>query len=140
MAQFKYTRRWIAIACSIALFCGCQKAPTVSDEELIHRLVGTWVTDEAGGNYRFYGENSFHRDGMHSADEVMHADGGTTKWSFSGMWDVRGGKLLASGEVFRSDSAAVETYQVEEKIESLTSDELVLVSANGTRLVRHRKR
>jgi hypothetical protein len=56
------------------------------------------------------------------------------------MWDIRGGKLLASGEVFRSDSAAVETYQVEEKIESLTSDELVLVSANGTRLVRHRKR
>jgi len=99
-----------------------------------------WITDESGGNHRFYGENSFHRDGMHSADEVMHADGGTTKWTFSGMWDVRGGKLLASGEVFRSDSAAVETYQVEEKIESLTSDELVLVSANGTRLVRHRKR
>jgi hypothetical protein len=70
----------------------------------------------------------------------MHADGATTKWSFSGMWDVRGGKLLASGEVFRSDSTAVETYQVEEKIESLTSDELVLVSANGNRLVRHRKR
>jgi hypothetical protein len=53
---------------------------------------------------------------------------------------VRGGKLLASGEVFRSDSGAVETYKVEEKIESLTNDELVLVSANGTRLVRHRKR
>jgi hypothetical protein len=140
MAQLEHSRRWIALACGLVLWCGCQKPPTLSDEELIHQLVGTWVTDESGGNYRFYGENSFHRDGMHSADAVMHADGATTKWTFSGMWDVRGGKLLASGEVFRSDSAAVETYQVEEKIESLTSDELVLVSANGTRLVRHRKR
>ena len=140
MAQLEHNRRWIAIVCGLALCGGCQKSPTVSDEELIHQLVGTWVTDESGGNYRFYGENSFHRDGMHSADEVMHADGATTKWSFSGMWDVRGGKLLASGEVSRSDSAAVETYQVEEKIERLTSDELVLVSANGNRLVRHRKR
>jgi hypothetical protein len=140
MVLLKHTRRWISLACGFTLLCGCQKAPTVTDEELTHRLVGTWITDEAGGNYRFYGENSFHRDGMHSADEVMHADGGTTKWTFSGMWDVRGGKLLASGEVTRSDSGAVETYNVEEKIESLTNDELVLVSANGTRLVRHRKR
>jgi hypothetical protein len=140
MLQFKHTRRWISISCGFALFCGCQKSSPASDEELTQRLVGTWVTDEAGGNYRFYGENSFHRDGMHSADEIMHADGGTTKWSFSGMWDVRGGKLLASGEVFRSDSGAVQTYQVEEKIESLTNDELVLISQNGNRLVRHRKR
>jgi hypothetical protein len=140
MAQFQYAQRWISVACGFVLLCGCQKSSIVTDEELTQRLVGTWVTDEAGGNYRFYGENSFHRDGMHSADEVMHADGGTTKWSFSGMWDVRGGKLLASGEVFRSDSGAVETYRVEEKIESLTNDELVLVGANGNRLVRHRKR
>jgi hypothetical protein len=140
MARLKHTRLWISIVGGFALFCACQKVPTVSDEELTHRLVGTWITDETGGNYRFYGENSFHRDGMHSADEVMHADGGTTKWSFSGMWDVRDGKLLASGEVFRSDSGGVETYKVEEKIESLTNDELVLVSENGTRLVRHRKK
>ena len=85
-------RSWISLACGVVLFCGCQKASMVSDEELTHRLVGTWITDEAGGTYRFYGENSFHRDGMHSADEVMHAGGGTTKWSFSGMWDVRNGK------------------------------------------------
>ncbi|HZC34565.1 MAG TPA: hypothetical protein VE242_03070 [Chthoniobacterales bacterium] len=140
MTQFRNTKRWILVMCGFVFLCGCQKSQTVTDEELTQRLVGTWVTDEAGGNYRFYGENSFHRDGMHSADEVMHADGGTTKWSFSGMWDVRGGKLLASGEVFRSDSGAVETYRVEEKIESLTSDELVLVGADGNRLVRHRKR
>jgi hypothetical protein len=140
MTQLKHFRQSISFAFGLAIICGCQKAATVSDEELTHRLVGTWITDESGGNYRFYGENSFHRDGMHSADEVMHAEGGTTKWSFSGMWDVRGGKLLASGEVFRSDSGAVETYKVEEKIESLTNDELVLVSENGTRLVRHRKR
>ncbi len=84
MAQFEHTRRWIAIACGFVLFSGCQKSPAISDEELTHRLVGTWITDESGGNHRFYGENSFHRDGMHSADEVMHADGGTTKWTFSG--------------------------------------------------------
>src|SRR5437868_2647782 len=116
MVRCEHSRRWIAMACGLFFFCSCQKSPPVTDEELIHRLIGTWVTDESGGNYRFYAENSFHRDGMHSADEVMHADGGTTKWRFSGMWDVRGGKLLASGEVSRSDSAAVETYQVEEKI------------------------
>jgi len=116
----------------------CHKsAPT--DQELTQKLVGTWITDEAGGNYRFYGENSFHRDGMHSADEIMHADGGTTRWSFSGIWDVKDGKLVASGEVYRSDSSAVETYQVEERIESLTDDELVLVNEKGNRLVRHRK-
>jgi hypothetical protein len=117
----------------------CHKsAPT--DQELTQKLVGTWVTDEAGGNYRFYGENSFHRDGMHSADEIMHADGGTTRWSFSGSWDIKNGKLVASGEVYRSDSGSVETYQVEERIESLTDDELVLVNEKGNRLVRHRKR
>jgi hypothetical protein len=117
----------------------CHKsAPT--DQELTQKLVGTWVTDEAGGNYRFYGENSFHRDGMHSADEIMHADGGTTRWSFSGIWDIKNGKLVASGEVYRSDSSSVETYQVEERIESLTDDELVLVNEKGNRLVRHRKR
>jgi hypothetical protein len=118
---------------------GCHKsAPT--DQELTQKLVGTWITDETGGNYRFYGENSFHRDGMHSADEIMHADGGTTRWSFSGIWDVKDGKLVASGEVYRSDSSSVETYQVEERIESLTEDELVLVTEKGNRLVRHRKR
>ncbi|MGA7124747.1 MAG: hypothetical protein WBZ19_00465 [Chthoniobacterales bacterium] len=117
----------------------CHKsAPT--DQELTQKLVGTWVTDEAGGNYRFYGENRFHRDGMHSADEIMHADGGTTRWSFSGMWDVKDGKLVASGEVYRSDSGSVQQYQVEERIESLTEDELVLVNEKGNRLVRHRKR
>ena len=105
----------------------CHKsAPT--DQELTQKLVGTWITDEGGGNYRFYGENSFHRDGMHSADEIMHADGGTTRWSFSGIWDIKNGKLVASGEVYRSDSSSVETYQVEERIESLTDDELVLVN------------
>src|ERR1700726_4308625 len=135
----RFLRYALASSLLVAAGFSCQKSvPT--DQELTQKLVGTWITDEGGGNYRFYGENSFHRDGMHSADKIMHADGGTTKWTFSGMWDVRGGKLLASGEVFRSDSAAVETYQVEEKIESLTSDELVLVSANGSRLVRHRKR
>ncbi|MBV9275029.1 MAG: hypothetical protein JO333_14110 [Verrucomicrobia bacterium] len=117
----------------------CRRAqPT--DQELTQKLVGTWITDETGGNYRFYGENSFHRDGMHSADEIMHADGGTTRWSFSGVWDVKGGKLLASGEVYRSDSDAVQTYRVEEQIESLTDDELVLINDKGDRLVRHRKR
>ena len=115
-----------------------KSAPT--DQELTQKLVGTWITDEAGGNYRFYGENSFHRDGMHSADEIMHADGGTTRWSFSGIWDVKDGKLVVSGEVYRSDSTSVETYQVEERIESLTEDELVLVNEKGNRLVRHRKR
>jgi hypothetical protein len=117
----------------------CRKAqPT--DQELTQKLVGTWITDETGGNYRFYGENSFHRDGMHSADEIMHADGGTTRWSFSGVWDVKDGKLLASGEVYRSGSSAVQTYRVEERIESLTEDELVLINDKGARLVRHRKR
>jgi hypothetical protein len=140
MSRLQRFRRCVALVSGLALLCGCQKSTPVSDEELTHRLIGTWITDEAGGTYRFYGENSFHRDGMHSADEVMHAGGGTTKWSFSGMWDIRNGKLHAAGEVFRSDSAAVETYQVEEKIESLTSDELVLVSETGARLVRHRKR
>ena len=123
----------------VAVGAACHKsAPT--DQELTQKLVGTWITDEAGGNYRFYGENSFHRDGMHSADEIMHADGGTTRWSFSGIWDVKDGKLVASGEVYRSDSSAVETYQVEERIESLTEDELVLVNEKGNRLIRHRKR
>jgi hypothetical protein len=140
MSRWQNVQRCISLVGGLALICSCHRATPVTDEELTHRLVGTWITDEVGGTYRFYGENSFHRDGMHSADEVMHADGGTTKWSFSGMWDVRNGKLHAAGEVSRSDSAAVQTYQVEEKIESLTNDELVLVSENGTRLVRHRKR
>jgi hypothetical protein len=129
----------LAAVLFVAVGVACHKsAPT--DQELTQRLVGTWITDEAGGNYRFYGENSFHRDGMHSADEIMHADGGTTRWSFSGIWDVKDGKLVASGEVYRSDSTSVETYQVEERIESLTEDELVLVNEKGNRLVRHRKR
>ena len=126
----------LLVAASVAWFH--KSAPT--DQELTQKLVGTWITDEAGGNYRFYGENSFHRDGMHSADEIMHADGGTTRWSFSGIWDVKDGKLVVSGEVYRSDSTSVETYQVEERIESLTEDELVLVNEKGNRLVRHRKR
>lgn len=126
----------LLVAAGVAWFH--KSAPT--DQELTQKLVGTWITDEAGGNYRFYGENSFHRDGMHSADEIMHADGGTTRWSFSGIWDVKDGKLVASGEVYRSDSTSVETYQVEERIESLTEDELVLVNEKGNRLVRHRKR
>ena len=117
----------------------CHKS-ALTDQELTQKLVETWITDEAGGNYRFYGENSFHRDGMHSADEIMHADGGTTRWSFSGIWDVKNGKLVASGEVYRSDSSSVQTYQVEERIESLTEDELVLVNEKGNRLIRHRKR
>jgi hypothetical protein len=117
----------------------CHKS-ALTDQELTQKLVGTWITDETGGNYRFYGENSFHRDGMHSADEIMHADGGTTRWSFSGIWDIKNGKLVASGEVYRSDSSSVETYQVEERIESLTEDELVLVNEKGNKLVRHRKR
>jgi hypothetical protein len=124
----------------VAVFVVWLHKSAPSDQELTQKLVGTWITDEAGGNYRFYGENSFHRDGMHSADEIMHADGGTTRWSFSGSWDVKDGKLVASGEVYRSDSSSVETYQVEERIESLTEDELVLVNEKGNRLVRHRKR
>ena len=129
----------LATVLLVAVGVACHKsAPT--DQELTQKLVGTWITDEAGGNYRFYGENSFHRDGMHSADEIMHADGGTTRWSFSGIWDIKDGKLVASGEVYRSDSSAVQTYQVEERIESLTEDELVLVNEKGNRLVRHRKR
>jgi hypothetical protein len=60
--------------------------------------------------------------------------------AFSGIWDVKDGKLVASGEVYRSDSGSVQTYQVEERIESLTEDELVLVNDKGNRLVRHRKR
>jgi hypothetical protein len=129
----------LATVLLVAVGVACHKsAPT--DQALTQKLVGTWITDEAGGNYRFYGENSFHRDGMHSADEIMHADGGTTRWSFSGIWDIKDGKLVASGEVYRSDSTSVETYQVEERIESLTEDELVLVNEKGNRLVRHRKR
>ena len=130
-----------SLAAGLLIICSsaCQKS-SPSDQELTQKLVGTWITDEAGGNYRFYGENSFHRDGMHSADEVMHADGGTTRWSFSGIWEVKDGKLVAKGEVYRSDSTSVESYQVEERIETVTEDELVLVNEKGTRLVRHRKR
>jgi hypothetical protein len=139
----RWRRRFLryALASSVLVVGGfaCQKSvPT--DQELTQKLVGTWITDEGGGNYRFYGENSFHRDGMHSADEIMHVDGGTTRWSFSGIWDVKNGKLVASGEVYRSDSSSVQNYQVEERIESLTEDELVLVNEKGTRLIRHRKR
>ena len=126
----------------IGLFVGLsgwERPDGLTDEELTSRLVGTWITDETGANYRFYGENSFHRDGMHSADEVMHADGETTKWSFNGIWDVKNGKLLASGEVMRSDRDAIERYQVEEQIERVNDEELVLVNAQGTRLVRHRR-
>jgi hypothetical protein len=116
----------------------CNHATT--DEELMHDLVGTWITDETGTGYRLYAENSFHRDGFHSADQILHREGETTTWNYTGTWDVRNGKLVASGEVVRSDSAIVEPYQVEEVIERLTNDELVLIDANGGRLVRHRRR
>jgi len=42
---------------------------------------------------------------------------------FSGIWDVKNGKLVASGQVYRSDSTSVQNYQVEERIESLTEDD-----------------
>jgi hypothetical protein len=117
----------------------CQKGPPASDDRLTRELVGTWVSDESGTDYRLYAENSFHRDGFHSADQILHQGGGTTKWSYTGVWDVKGGKLLASGEVTRSDSDQVQAYKVEEAIESLTPDQLVLVDSKGTKLV-HRRR
>jgi hypothetical protein len=121
-------------------FASCQRDRATTDAELIHDLVGTWITDETGTGYRLYAENSFHRDGFHSADRILHREGETTTWSYTGTWDVRNGKLLASGEVVRSDSGTVEPYQVEEVIERLTNDELVLIDEKGARLVRHRRR
>ncbi len=117
----------------------CQKGPPASDARLIQELVGTWITDQSGAGYRLYAENSFHRDGFHSADQILHQAGGTTKWSYTGTWDVKNGKLVASGEVIRSDSAQVQSYQVEEAIESLTADELVLIDSKGTKLIHHRR-
>jgi hypothetical protein len=121
-------------------FLGCSRPPTATDEQLTRQLVGTWVTDQSGANYRFYTENNFHRDGFHSADRVVHRGGETTRWNYAGSWDIKNGKLKASGQVERSDVATVGSYEVEEKIESLTVDELVLLDAAGSRQVQHRKK
>ncbi|MGA8659057.1 MAG: hypothetical protein WB586_23250 [Chthoniobacterales bacterium] len=140
---FKGIRRLVhgaTLGFVIFALTSCQRNHATTDEELMHDLVGTWITDETGTGYRLYAENSFHRDGFHSADQILHREGETTTWNYTGTWDVRNGKLLASGEVVRSDSAIVEPYQVEEVIERLTYDELVLIDANGGRLVRHRRR
>ena len=140
---FKGIRRLVlgaTLGLVIFALTSCQRNHATTDEELMHDLVGTWITDETGTGYRLYAENSFHRDGFHSADQILHREGETTTWNYTGTWDVRNGKLLASGEVVRSDSAIVEPYQVEEVIERLTNDELVLIDANGGRLVRHRRR
>jgi hypothetical protein len=121
-------------------FLGCNRPSTTRDEQLTRQLVGTWITDQSGTNYRFYTENYFHRDGFHSADRVVHRGGETTRWNYAGSWDVKNGKLKASGQVERSDAPTVESYNVEEKIESLTDDELVLLDAAGERQVQHRKK
>lgn len=120
---------------------GCdQSSSATRDEQLTRRLVGTWVTDQSGANYRFYAENNFHRDGYHSADRVVHRGGETTRWNYAGSWDVKNGKLKASGQVECSDAPTVGSYDVEEKIESLTDDELVLRDAAGRRQVQRRKK
>ena len=136
--------RRLALGAILGIFvfpvASCQRDRATTDAELIHDLVGTWITDETGTGYRLYAENSFHRDGFHSADRILHREGETTTWNYTGTWDVRNGKLLASGEVVRSDSGTVEPYQVEEVIERLTNDELVLIDEKGARLVRHLRR
>ena len=119
---------------------GCDQPAASRDEQLTRRLVGTWITDQSGVNYRFYTENNFHRDGFHSADRVVHRGGETTRWNYAGSWDVKNGRLKASGQVDRSDAPTVGSYEVEEKIESLTDDELVLLDAAGERQVQHRKK
>jgi hypothetical protein len=119
---------------------GCDQSSATRDEQLTRQLVGTWITDQSGVNYRFYTENNFHRDGFHSADQVVHRGGETTRWNYAGSWDVKNGKLKASGQVERSDASTVGSYDVEEKIESLTDDELVLLDAEGGRQVQHRKK
>jgi hypothetical protein len=119
---------------------GCNRSSATRDEQLTRQLVGTWVTDQSGVNYRFYTENNFHRDGFHSADRVVHRGGETTRWNYAGTWDVKNGNLKASGQVERSDAPTVGSYDVEEKIESLTDDELVLLDAAGGRQVQHRKK
>jgi hypothetical protein len=119
---------------------GCDQRSATRDEQLTRQLVGTWITDQSGVNYRFYTENNFHRDGFHSADRVVHRGGETTHWNYAGSWDVKNGKLKASGQVERSDAPTVGSYDVEEKIESLTDDELVLLDAAGGRQVQHRKK
>ena len=132
-----------AAAVAVALagtFAACSRPTATGDEQLTRRLVGTWITDQSGVNYRFYTENNFHRDGFHSADRVLHRNGETTRWNYAGSWDVKNGKLKASGQFERSDAAAVGSYDVEEKIESLTDDELVLLDAAGARQVQHRKK
>lgn len=132
--------RTLALLVLAGAFVGCDRSSATRDEQLTRRLVGTWVTDQSGANYRFYTENNFHRDGFHSADRVVHRDGETTRWNYAGSWDVKNGKLKASGQVERSDAATVGSYDVEEKIESLTDDELVLLDAAGGRQVQHRKK
>jgi len=122
------------------VLAGCDQPSATRDEQLTRRLVGTWVTDQSGANYRFYAENNFHRDGFHSADRVVHRGGETTRWNYAGSWDVKNGKLKASGQVERSDASTVGSYDVEEKIESLTDDELVLLDAAGGRQVQRRKK
>lgn len=119
---------------------GCNRPSATRDEQLTRQLVGTWVTDQSGVNYRFYTENNFHRDGFHSADRVVHRGGETTRWNYSGSWDVKNGNLKASGQVARSDAPTLGSYDVEEKIESLTDDELVLLDPAGERQVQHRKK
>ena len=121
-------------------FLGCNQPSATRDEQLTRQLVGTWVTDQSGVNYRFYTENNFHRDGFHSADRVVHRGGETTRWNYAGSWDIKNGKLKASGQVERSDAPTVGSYDVEEKIESLTDDELVLLDDAGGRQVQHRKK
>jgi hypothetical protein len=132
-------RSVLPVALASALL-GCNRPSATRDEQLTRQLVGTWITDQSGANYRFYTENNFHRDGFHSADRVLHRGGETTRWNYVGSWDVKNGKLKASGQVERSDAAAVGSYDVEEKIESLTDDELVLLDAAGVRQVQHRKK
>ena len=129
----------VAVALA-ATFVGCNRPSATRDEQLTRQIVGTWVTDQSGANYRFYTENNFHRDGFHSADRALHRGGETTRWNYAGSWDVENGNLKASGQVERSDAATLGSYDVEETIESLTDDELVLRDAAGARQVQHRKK
>ena len=132
--------RNLTLAACAGMLAGCHRPAVVGDEQLTRLLVGAWVIDQSGENYRHYTENYFHRDGFHSADEVLHHEGETTRWNYAGSWDIKNGRLKASGQVERSDGNRVRSYDVEEKIESLTRDELVLLDAHGTRQVQHRKK
>jgi len=117
---------------TLLLITSCDnEQPT--DTVLSESILGKWTASSKSSKY--VGE--YHRNGKFEGHAIfLNPDGSSEKSTYSDTWYIKGAHLYM---VPAKDYGTPEMNQTAiDKVESITSEKMVLISPSGKRLVRYR--